>query len=198
MNKTMLNVKGRIDNLKDILSDVIGSEEFCNYSGDTYVSDAITEIADSNTSIYYSDIIKFISEHVDDVNDTIQEFGWDGCGCDLYKAGQLAEMNMIENELNENLDAALALYAYDYLRHNGIDEVSEEFDNELMEFICDGIDTFWVLTDFVDKKTSEVKIEDFETFQALCADRDCNNCPLYRYAKKDRSFDCEEYFNSMK
>lgn len=159
MNKTMFNVKERIDNLNDILSDVTGAEDICNYSESTYVSDAITEIADNYTSIHYADIIDFISAHVEEVNDTIAEFGWDGCGGDLYKAGQLTEFCMIENEINTNLNDALTLYAYMYLKDKGIDEFTEDFDDELTEFIEKGVDTFDELTDFIDENMMESEKE---------------------------------------
>lgn len=154
MTKTMFNVKERISNLNDILSNVTGADDLCFYSGDTYVSDAIIEIADSYTSIHYADIINFISAHVEEVNDTIAEFGWDGCGGDLYKAGQLAELCMIENEINTNLNDAITLYAYMYLNDKGIEEVSEDFDDELTEFIENGVDTFEKLTDFINENKS--------------------------------------------
>ena len=68
-----------------------------------YLCDAISEFADGRTSIYYSDIKKFISENVDAVNDAVAEFGWDGCGSDLMKAGQIAEFLTIENKIYEDL-----------------------------------------------------------------------------------------------
>jgi len=72
--------------------------------GDGYICDIFSEIADSATSIYYGDIIKYIAEHVDEVNDTINEFGWEGCGSDLYKAGQMAEYTSIERDLEDHID----------------------------------------------------------------------------------------------
>lgn len=36
------------------------AEDFTDFSETTYICDAVAEIADSNTSIYYSDIIDFI------------------------------------------------------------------------------------------------------------------------------------------
>jgi hypothetical protein len=83
-----------------------------------YICDAISEIADSATSIYYSDIIKFISGNVEAVNAAIKEFGWDGCGCDLYKAGQMAEYMQIEADIYSHLEDAALLLACDYLRYD--------------------------------------------------------------------------------
>lgn len=113
-----------------------------DYRGsDSYICDIIAEIADSATSIYYSDIIKFISENVEAVNDTIKEFGWDGCGCDLYKAGQMAECQMIERDIYEHLPDALRVLACDYLRYDlGIEEIPEELADVIAEH-CDALDS---------------------------------------------------------
>lgn len=75
-----------------------------------HICDAISERADNETSIYYSDIIKYISDHVEEVNEAIQEFGWDGAGADLYKAGQLAEFLQIEREYTDKA-AGIIKYA---------------------------------------------------------------------------------------
>ena len=84
-------------------------EEIDGYASDRYISsssiaDIFSEIADSNTSIYYSDIAQYIGTHIDEVNDAIEEFGWEGCGSDLYKAGQMAEYSTIQRDLEEHID----------------------------------------------------------------------------------------------
>lgn len=90
--------------------------ELADYAGSSsYVCDAIAEIADRNTSIDYGDIISYIADHVEEVSDTINEFGWDGCGGDLYKAGQLAEYNAIYNDVDCHLDGGLKIMALDYI-----------------------------------------------------------------------------------
>lgn len=87
-----------------------------DYAGSSsYICDAIAEIADGQTSIYYYDIIKYIADHTDEVNDTINEFGWDGCGSDLYKAGQIAEYTAIQADIEENLEDGLKIMALDYI-----------------------------------------------------------------------------------
>lgn len=88
-----------------------------DYAGTScYIDDAIGDIADCNTSIYYSDIIKYIADHVDDVNDAINEFGWDCCGGDLYKAGQMAEYETIRGDIEDRLDDGLKVMALDYIQ----------------------------------------------------------------------------------
>lgn len=92
-----------------------------------YIYDIVSEIADGATSIYYSDIIKFISENVEAVNDAIRDFGWDGCGSDLYKAGQMAEFTQIERDIMDHLSDALRVCARDFLRYDlGLETIPAE------------------------------------------------------------------------
>ena len=113
-----------------------------DYEGcSSYICDAIRERADSETSIYYSDIIKYISGHVEEVNDVIQEFGWDGCGSDLYKAGQMAEFCQIESDYLDNV-AGIIKYAaiMDLIYKRDMQEVSSET-WEAIEAKLDDLDT---------------------------------------------------------
>ena len=90
--------------------------DLTDYAGASrHIRGAISEIADNNTSIYYSDISKYIADHVDDVTDVINEFGWDCCGGDLYKAGQMAEYETIRRDIEDHLDDGLKIMALDYI-----------------------------------------------------------------------------------
>lgn len=91
--------------------------DLSDYAGSSaYICDVIAEIADNNTSIYYHDIANYICEHIDDVTDAINEFGWDGCGSDLYKAGQTAEYETIRRDVEKNLEDGLKIMALDYIQ----------------------------------------------------------------------------------
>ena len=118
----------------------------------SYICDAVSEIADNDTSIYYSDIAAFISDHVHAVNDAIEEFGWDGCGGDLYKAGQMAEFLTIERDIYDHLSDAVMLTACDFLRYDlGLDTIpatladllhdwaDDADNNDRCDVICDKI-----------------------------------------------------------
>ena len=104
-------------------------EDYLTSSG--YICDIFSEIADSNTSIYYNDIAKYIANHVDEVNDAITEFGWEGCGSDLYKAGQMAEYTSIERDLEEHIDDIIIYAALVSVFEDDIptEVFSEVFDN---------------------------------------------------------------------
>ena len=125
-----------------------------------YICDIISEIADSNTSIYYSDIIKFISENVEAVNDTIAEFGWEGCGSDLYKAGQMAEFTQLQNAMYEELGDGLYNFAISYLEHDAkVEEITEE-QHEAIKDLCAETDHNDRMEDFTEKLDEIINAED--------------------------------------
>jgi len=99
---------------------------------DGYICDIFGEIADSATSTYYSDIIKYIANHVDEVNDTIAEFGWEGCGSDLYKAGQMAEYNSIERDLEDHIDDIIVYAAL-------VDKFGDNIPEDAFEAVYDNV-----------------------------------------------------------
>lgn len=133
------------------LDDVCTEMRECGY-GSGYICDVIAEIADRNTSIYYSDIFKFAQEHTEYVERAIDE-SWGG---DLIKAIQFGEYIMHEETLYGNLADILRYIAYDHLIDSGyieipealadaIDEWCEEEDhNNRMNHIPDMIDQ-WIL-----------------------------------------------------
>lgn len=94
------------------------------YINSEYICDIITNFADNNTSIYYSEIKDYICNNIDDVTDAIDEFGWEGCGSDLYKAGQTAEFLAIERTIYNELTDIIKYIALDFL------DATEEADED--------------------------------------------------------------------
>ena len=115
MKKTQktLQIKELITELKSKSCDYI--EYLCDYDSNC-ICDALAEIADNNTSIYYCDIINYLKDHVDEVNDIIDNYGWDGVDRDIYKAAQYAECEYILNQLHRDIDSAVELYALNFLQ----------------------------------------------------------------------------------
>lgn len=140
MNNNMIDLEAlRIETREDIGTDaayLAADYEGCRSS----IDEAIRERADSETSIYYSDIIKFIADHVEEVNDTINEFSWDGCGGDLYKAGQMTECMQIERDYFEKVDGIIRYAAImDLIYNRKLATISAET-WESIESELDGLD----------------------------------------------------------
>ena len=153
---TMLKVseikRNNLDSFIDCLNDY----------GNGYICDIITEIADSNTSIYYSDIIEFISDNVEEVNDAIEGFGWGGCGGDLYKAGQMAEYRKNENEMYDELEEGLFNVALSYIQYTmEVEEISDDQLDEI-ELLCSDTDSNDRLEDFLEQVEEIVNGEEEE------------------------------------
>jgi hypothetical protein len=145
-------------NVNELLKDLEIGEygvEFENYKRG-YICDIISEIADRFTSIYYCDIIKFISENVEQVNDTISEFGWDGAGSDLYKAGQLAEYCSIQNEIYNDIEDILKHWALKYyVQYTDNVEISEEIAETIENIEYNTFDKLDEICDFIVEKVNE-------------------------------------------
>lgn len=87
----------------------------------SYICDAISEIADSDTSIYYSDILNFIRENPEALADVVAEGLYEvrpGTEYDLYKHGQAAEYMTIERDIYEHMRDAVLLCAVDFIRYD--------------------------------------------------------------------------------
>lgn len=127
-----------------------------------YICDIISEIADSNTSIYHSDIIEFIFNNVEEVNDVIEELGWDGCGGDLYRAGQAAEFGKNENEMYDELEEGLFNVALSHIQYTmEVEEISDEQLSDI-EGLCADTDNNDRLEDFLEKVEEIVNGEEEE------------------------------------
>ncbi len=88
---------------------------------DSYICDAISEIADSNTSIYYSDILNFIRENPEALAEVVDEGLYEVHSrneYDLYKHGQAAQYMTIERDVYEHLRDAVMLCALDFIRYD--------------------------------------------------------------------------------
>lgn len=131
-----------VENVTDVIGNYDGcsvyAEYICDYNGETYWDDAVSEIADNSTSIYYTDIYKFLSENVDAVEEAIDEFGWDGVGSSLVGASQMAEFGKIRNELYENAFDVACVYAFNFYR----DKYGEYITTDIRERIEDKIDNY--------------------------------------------------------
>lgn len=134
----------RKEELKKQINDI--SVNFCEnyslYSGE-YLSDLISEHADSEVSIYYSDIFEFAKNNFEDVNDAIAEFGLakDSEGNpDIIRTIQSGEYLANERALYDDIDNIKELLIVDYLIDN-IDNLkfiaatTEEFDNIIGELV---------------------------------------------------------------
>lgn len=138
--------------------------DWIGFSEGKYISDVICEIADNNTSIYYSDIMKFISENPEALADVIDEGLYNPSNnYDLYEHGQAAEYMTIERDINNHISDSLMLFALEYIEKYFKDEISDGtdyyIDDKLIErlenVISENPDKFDEITEVIDNYFTE-------------------------------------------
>lgn len=106
-----------------------------------YIGDAIMEIADSHTSIYYHDILEFIKENPESLADVVAEGLYEvrsGREYDLFKHGQAAEYMMIERDIYEHLRDSIMVATLDFIQYDlKMDEIPDELAELVEEWVDD-------------------------------------------------------------
>lgn len=137
-------------NLSQSDSDML--DDFMNYSGGTYICDAITEIADNNVSIYTADILDetknlyFSGAYEEAVGEGIM-----GDGEDLLDNLKAAWYWYNDTQLYNNIEELIYNYAVKYIKEKypkaKVDE--EELEDRLKD--VDSNDTFDDIESAVDE-----------------------------------------------
>jgi hypothetical protein len=134
------------ENDKDMLT------EFMDYNGSTCICEAMSEIADSNVSVYNSDICEntwnlYSSGSYEDASNE----GLMGDSNDLIKNLMCAWYYYNEEQLNHNLDTMIYNYAINYINENSIVLSITEWDSIEGElYTIDSNSTFDMITEAVD------------------------------------------------
>lgn len=114
------------NNLSDYSLDFLND---CRIEDNCYISDYISEFADRNTSIYYSEQRKFYYDNTELCENALIEFGYDlnqmlkeGDTLDdlICKVGAIGEYMQIENILNDELEDIIKILIIDYIEANNI------------------------------------------------------------------------------
>ena len=107
-NERIEELKKEIEELENQLNER-GRDFYNDYDLQSieYLSDAFSEFADNNTSIYYSDIEEYYKTHIQESSDALREFGYtlndfEDLEEAMHKGAQLAEYSEIYSELSEN------------------------------------------------------------------------------------------------
>ena len=123
------------NNLSDYSLDFINDYSLGSYG---YICDAMSEFADNNTSIYYSEQRKFYYDNTELCENALIDYGYDlnqmlkeGSTLDdlICKAGAIGEYMQIENILNDELEDIIKILIIDYIEANNIQCDVEILDN---------------------------------------------------------------------
>ena len=106
--------------------------DYYMFNRDDYLTDLFGCRADNAIDIYTSDLYEWAKDHMEDVENAITEFGWEGVGKSLTGAIQMAEYNVYEGYLYDNQDEIRLAWALklakDIAEEEDIDIDSINFD----------------------------------------------------------------------
>lgn len=125
---------------------------------DGYIDDVFGEIAGNNVSIYTSDLLNYLSNNIDDVNDNISDMGFSG---DILSHISEAWYNNNLDELYRNMNDIVKYFVLDNIIEcmidNDVKNISEEdIDNIIDENCSDNIDRLDTIVDNIECYFEEI------------------------------------------
>lgn len=134
----------------------------------SYICDAIMEIADNHTSIYYHDILEFIKKNPESLADVVAEGLYEvraGREYDLFKHGQAAEYMVIERDIYDHLRDSIMVATLDFIQYDlEMVEIPDELAELVEEWVddADNNDRMWDIPNSI-REWLETDEEDEET-----------------------------------
>ena len=143
--------------------DVLGG--FSDFSNSTYISDAIQELADTHTPIYYNDILKNIPSIVEYIEQGINEFGASGNFFEMVQTGYyLYYTEVLNSNLEELMFNFIAESLNEYIKAHELSLDIDTLENDIENEICDTlykIETFDELEELIKATIELIKNGDF-------------------------------------
>ena len=131
----MKNKKEIVNILKELKEEnkelYIDIDSFVDYSDNDYICDIISDLADSQIDIYNDDLLEWLKDNYNIIEDANDELGTPSDILVQCKQGQFYQYN---NEMHENLENYIMFYIYDYMLNTlKIEEIEEEKYEEIEE-----------------------------------------------------------------
>lgn len=140
----------KIEELKNEVSKNFESyEEYITeyYNHESDIDEIIRDIADNNVDIYTSDLMDWVKDNYNFVEDYVKEFGIDSSNFDFIGAVRGGQYLYIEQTLYNNKSDMLEYLAYYILQEKDIEEIDEDKATEISMIDFDRIDTIEELED---------------------------------------------------
>ena len=144
----------KIEELKNEVSKNFESyEEYITeyYNHENDIDEIIRDIADNNVDIYTSDLMDWVKDNYNYVENYVQEFGIDSNNFDFIGAVRGGQYLYIEQTLYNNKNDMLEYLAYYILQEKDIEEIDEDKATEISMINFDRIDTIEELEDELDE-----------------------------------------------
>lgn len=109
-------------------------------NGANYIGDALQEAADGMVDIYYYDLLHWLPDNYEWLEEADAEGLLEGCKGDLMKMTQAAQYQCYTQDLYDHKADILAAAALDYLKDQGVYAISEDMADTLIDGIRDDAD----------------------------------------------------------
>jgi hypothetical protein len=90
-----------------------------------YITDIFSQIADNAVGIYTKDLLEWLVDNYEELEEYVQEFGIDYKNFDLLGAIRGAQWLCYERQLSNEAEEICEFWLLDYLKSNGLEELSE-------------------------------------------------------------------------
>lgn len=127
----------------------------CPDYGDDYVGDVFSSVADDNVDIYHHDLLKWLPDNYEWLEEAEAQGLLEGCKGDLMKMTQTAQYVCYSQDMYEHRDGICAYAALQGLKEQGVYAVSVPVAEELLSELSDEQDR---LSDYLD--TAETYVSD--------------------------------------
>lgn len=123
-------IKNILEELKEDNKELyIDIDSFVDYNESDYIGDIISELADYNIDIYNYNLLDWLKDNYDVVEQANEELGTSN---DIIKQCQQGQYYQYSNEMYENLSDYIKVYAYDHILNTlKIEEITEEQQEEI-------------------------------------------------------------------
>ena len=158
MPNNNINIKSKLKEMDQEQCD-ISLYDFASYSSDYYISDIITELADSNISIYTRDLLEWAVENYNYIDDAIFTFG--SC-TDFLGFIRQGQYYYYTEYINDNISDYILYYVLNYLLSQNVEELtSDQYDDLVHELKgADQCDTLSDVEIIVDNLLEEWDLSD--------------------------------------
>ena len=131
-----ITIKEAIDNLLD-LGDY-GEDAVDYVNGASYIDDALQEAADGMVDIYYHDLLHWLPDNYEWLEEADAQGLLEGCKGDLMKMTQAAQYECYSQNLYDHKADILAAVTLAHLKDQGVYAISEDMADTLIEGIREG------------------------------------------------------------
>lgn len=109
-------------------------------NGANYIDDALQEAADGMVDIYYNDLLHWLPDNYEWLEEADAQGLLEGCKGDIFKMTQAAQYECYSQDLYDHKADILAAATLDYLKDQGVYAVSEDMADTLIDGIRDDAD----------------------------------------------------------